>query len=90
MSSSFFSILASIRPSITNEQEAFIQWVIEIPFEKHKCRDLITLDTLHAYCGGLEPTPAARRLKSYSRHCEYNFPRRFCPFSFFFFRRHLI
>ena len=70
MSSSFL-VSASVRPSITGEQEAFVQQVLEIPFEKHKCRDLITLDTLHAYCGGLVPTPAARKLNSYSCRCEY-------------------
>ena len=47
-----FLVSASVCPSITGEQEAFIQRVLEIPFEKRKCRDLITLDTLHAYCGG--------------------------------------
>ena len=79
-----FSILASIRPSITDEQEAFIQRVIEIPFEQCKCRDLITLDTLHANCDGPEPTLAARRLNTYSRRREYNFPHHFFPFSFSF------
>ena len=79
-----FSILASIRPSITDEQEAFIQQVIEIPFEQCKCRDLLTLDTLRANCDGPEPTLAARRLNTYSRRREYNFPHRFFPFSFSF------
>jgi len=52
----YFSLfLASIRPHIIDEQEAFIHWVLEIPFDEQRCRDLITLDTLHAYCGGLEP-----------------------------------
>ena len=81
MSSSFL-VSASVRPSITGEQEAFIQQVLEIPFEKHKCRDLITLDTLHAYCGGLVPTPAARKLNSYSRRREYHL---FTPVAFFLF-----
>ena len=70
MSSSFL-ISVSVRPSITSEQEAFIQRVLIIPFEKRKCRDLITLDTLHAYCGDPVPTPVARRLNSYSRCREY-------------------
>lgn len=47
------SFSASVRPRITNEQEAFICRVLEIPFKEQKCRDPITLDTLHAYCGGL-------------------------------------
>ena len=75
-----FSISTNIRPSITDEQEAFIQRVLEIPFEQRKCRDLITLDTLHVYCGGLEPTLAAHRLNTYSRRRKYNFPRRFFLF----------
>ena len=85
-----FSISTSICPSITDEQEAFIQRVIEIPFEQCKCRDLITLDTLHTYCGGPEPTSAARRLNTYSRRREYNFVYCLCSFSFFLFRLHLI
>ena len=47
---------------MTDEQEAFICRVIEISFDKRKCRDLITLDMLHAYCGGPELTPIARKL----------------------------
>ena len=70
MSSSFL-VLASVRPTITGEQEAFIQRVLEIPIEKRKCKDLITLDTLHVYCGGLVRTPAARKLNSYSLCREY-------------------
>ena len=70
MSSSFL-VSASVRPTITGEQEAFIQRVLEIPFEKRKCRDLITLDTLHAYYGGPMPTLAARKLNFYSRRHEY-------------------
>ena len=84
MSSSFL-VSASIHPSITGEPEAFIQWVLEIPFEKCKCKDLITLDTLHAYCGGPVPTPAARKLNSYSRHCEYLLFTSVALFLFFFF-----
>ena len=66
MSSSFI-ISASVHPSITGEQEAFIQQVLEIPFEKRKYKDLITLDTLHAYCGDPVQTSVACRLNSYSR-----------------------
>ncbi|KAL0009019.1 hypothetical protein SO802_010521 [Lithocarpus litseifolius] len=36
--------------------------VLEIPFEERKCRDLITLDTLHAYCGGPKLTPIVEYL----------------------------
>ena len=77
-----FLVSASVRPSITGEQEAFIQRVLEIPFEKHKCRDLVTLDTLHTYCGGPVPTPIARKLNSYSCRREYHL---FTPVAFFLF-----
>ena len=89
MSSSFI-ISTCVRPSITGEQEAFIQQVLEIPFEKRKYRDLITLDTLHAYCGDPVPTSVACRLNSYSRHHKCLL---FTPVALFFFfllfRRHL-
>ena len=58
---------ASVRPHISSEQEDFIRRVIEIPLDKRKCWDLITLDTLHAYYGGSEPTQEACRLNAYSR-----------------------
>ena len=64
-------LLASVRPHITDEQEAFIHRVTEIPLDERKCQDLITLDTLHAYCGGPEPTLAARRLNAYSRRRKF-------------------
>ena len=65
-----FPFLASVCLIITDEHEAFIRRVLKIPFEQRKCKDLITLDMLHAYCGGPEPTPAARRLNTYSRCCK--------------------
>ena len=61
---SAFSLSASVRPCITDKQEAFIRRVLKIPFDERKCRDLITLDTLHAYYGGLVPMPAARKLNT--------------------------
>ena len=36
---------ASVRPHITDKQEALIRWVLEIPFDERRCKDLITLDT---------------------------------------------
>ena len=47
-----FFFLAQVCPQISDEQEAFIHRVLEIPLEQRKWKDLITLDTLHAYCGG--------------------------------------
>ena len=64
---SFF--LAYTRPHITDEQEEFIRRVLEIPLEERKCRDLITLDTIHLYYGGPEPSTEAWRLEEFScRH----------------------
>ena len=57
-------------PHITDEQEEFIGRVLEIPLEECKCRDLITLDTIHLYCGGPEPSIEARRLEEFSRRRE--------------------
>ena len=61
---------AYTRPRITDEQEEFIRRVLEIPLEERKCRDLITLDTIHLYCGGPEPSTEARRLEEFSRRRE--------------------
>ena len=63
----FFLILASAHPRISDEQEEFIQQVLEIPLEQRKCRNLINLDTIHLYCGGPEPTLEAQKLGEYSR-----------------------
>ena len=62
-----FSFSAYIRPQITDEQEGFIQRILEIPLEDRKCRDLITLDTLHLYCGGPDPSAEARKLEEFAR-----------------------
>ena len=69
-----FLFSAYTRPHITDEQEEFIRRVLEIPLEERKCRDLITLDTIHLYCGGPEPSPEARRLEEFSRRREYISP----------------
>ena len=76
----FFSFSASVHPRITDKQESFIHWVLEIPFDERKCRDLITLDTLHAYYGGLVPTLAARKLNTYSCRHKFLFLCFFFPF----------
>ena len=68
-----FLFSAYTRPHITDEQEEFIRRVLEIPLEERKCRDLITLDTIHLYCGGPEPSTEGRRLEEFSRRREYTF-----------------
>ena len=55
----FFFFSTHTRPHIIDEQEEFIHRVLEIPLEERKCRDLITLDTIHLYCGGPEPSAEA-------------------------------
>ena len=69
-----FLFSAYTRPHITDEQEEFIRRVLEIPLDERKCRDLITLDTIHLYCGGPEPSPEARRLEEFSRRRKYISP----------------
>ena len=61
---------AYTRPHITDEQEEFIRRVLEIPLEESKCRDLITLDTIHLYYGGPKLSTEARRLEEFSRRRE--------------------
>ena len=67
LTSSSFYFAANVCPQIRDEQEAFIHQVLDIPFEERRCRDLITLNTLHLYCGGPELIEEARRLDEYSR-----------------------
>ena len=62
-----FLFSAQVRPQISDEQEVFIHHVLEIPFEQRKWKDLVTLDTLHAFYAGPEPTTVARRLHAFSR-----------------------
>ena len=62
----FFSIATNARPRIADEQEEFIQQVLEILLEQRKCRDLINLDIIHLYCGGPKSSPEARKLGEYS------------------------
>ena len=65
---------------ITFEQEDFLTRVLDIPFVWSSWKRLVTLDTLHAYCGGPIPTPEAQRLDKIARIQQY-----FCfPIAFFF------
>ena len=57
---SFSCFSASIRLNIIDEQEDFLRKVWAIPLEERKWKDLVTFDTLHAFCGGLKLTPVAR------------------------------
>ena len=53
--------------------------MLEIPFDERKCRDLITLDTLHAYCDGPVSTLATCKLNTYSRRRKFLFLSFFLP-----------
>ncbi|KAK9986895.1 hypothetical protein SO802_031846 [Lithocarpus litseifolius] len=55
-------------------QENFLKRVWAIPLKERKWKDLVTLDTLHAFCGGLEPTLTARQLHASSYHCKFLYP----------------
>ena len=59
------------RPEISDEQREFFRPILGFPLEQRKCRDLITLDTLHLYCGGPEPTAEARKLEEFSRQRKW-------------------
>ena len=58
--------------------------MLKIPFDERKCRDLITLDTLHAYYSGPVPTLVARKLNTYSRWHKFLFLCFFFPFVLIF------
>ena len=71
----FFSLfIASVHLQITDEQEAFICRVQKIPLGQRKWKDLVTLDTLHTYCGGPELSPITRGLNTYSLLLTSAFP----------------
>lgn len=54
-----FFFLASVLRDITEEQARFLRKVWDIPFEERKRKDLVALDTLHAFYGGPELTLVA-------------------------------
>lgn len=65
-----FSFLAQACSQISDEHKGFIRHVLEIPFKQRKWKDLVTLDTLHAFCGGPKPTPIARWLHTFPCCCD--------------------
>ena len=44
-----------------------------IPLGQRKWKDLVTLETFHAFCGGPEPTVEARWLDAYACRCKFSF-----------------
>ena len=58
--------------------------MLKIPFDERKCKDLITLDTLHAYYGGPVLTLVARKLSTYSQWHKFLFLCFFFPFVLIF------
>lgn len=67
---------------ILPEQEAFLEWVFEIPFEDRSWRKLFNLDTLHFYRGGPVISKEAQQLDYFSRVRKYFI-------IFIFFSRHV-
>ena len=66
-----FFFFSSIGPSWNNWWVGeLLKKVWEIPLEQQKWKDLVTLDTLHAFCRGPELTPIAWRLHASSRRCK--------------------
>ena len=55
-----FSIL--VRPMINEEQEEFINRILSILLANRSWKKLVTLDSLHAFCGRPISTDEARRL----------------------------
>ena len=52
-------VLAIVHPMILPEQENFLEMVLAIPFAERSWKRLVTLDTLHAFCGGPIPSEEA-------------------------------
>ena len=48
------------RPEVTLEQWSFLEKIFAIKLKKRKWAKLVTLDTIHWYCDGPEPTEATR------------------------------
>ena len=58
---SFSCFSASVHSDIIDEQEDFLRKFWAIPLEERKWKDLVSLDTLHAFCGGSVLTSVARQ-----------------------------
>ena len=69
-----FGFSAQVHLEITNEHENFFKRFWAIPLEERKWKDLVTLNTLYAYCGGPEPTPEAQWLHASSYHHKSLYP----------------
>ena len=52
---------------VTLEQWSFLEKIFRIKLAERTWVKLVTLDTIHWYCDGLEPTTAARRYNSQAR-----------------------
>lgn len=47
--------------AISEEEEDFLQCILAIPFGERSWKKLVTLNSLHAFCGGLVPMDEAGR-----------------------------
>ena len=52
---------------MTLEQWSFLEKIFRIKLAERTWVKLVTFDTIHWYCDGLEPTTAARRYNSQAR-----------------------
>ncbi|KAL4609977.1 hypothetical protein ACB092_08G019100 [Castanea dentata] len=59
---------------ISKEQEDFLQCILSNPLEVKGWKDLVTLDSLHAFCGGSIPTDKAKQLDVQARLKKFSFP----------------
>ena len=59
---------------MSEKLESFLDCVWVIPFDQRKWKDFVMLDSLHAFCGGLEPTVEAWRLDTYAHRCKFLLP----------------
>lgn len=70
----FVNISGQACLTISEEQEDFLQHILTIPLEEGSWKNLVTLDSLHAFCGGLIMTYKARHLDGQSRLHKFFFP----------------
>ena len=66
------SYVARDRPPVSLEQFSFLERIFnKTNLEERMWAKLVTLDTLHWYCDGLEPTTTARQYNAQVRQREF-------------------
>ena len=59
--------------TISEEEEDFLQCILAIPFGERSWKKLVTLNSLHAFCGGLVPMDEVGRLDTQTHLCKFSF-----------------